>query len=301
MTDPFTPPKNMPRVGVLINNYNNGPWLRAAVDSVLAQTRPADEIIAYDDGSTDDSIATLRGYGDRIRLIEGVHDDTRSGRASQAAALYHAFSTSTAEHLYLLDGDDLFYPDKIRSYEEAWSRCPEAVLVNAPMLRMDSEGQSMEEEREAKKHCGDYLAATYATQDTDLYYWTSALAFSRKFLGSQLPIDYTTGVDLAVDSTLAGVAPLYGPVIMLDDIFTVWRRLSKSQKSLLDSTRLTHLRRRHTNFNRRAGSLGRPKIHLLLNREFYKECLRALGGAYVYRLFCGRPHGLEKKPPTPCP
>jgi glycosyltransferase involved in cell wall biosynthesis len=46
--------------GILIDNYNNGPWLRACVDSALDQTRPADEVIVYDDGSNDDSRAILR-------------------------------------------------------------------------------------------------------------------------------------------------------------------------------------------------------------------------------------------------
>ena len=83
-----------PRIGVLINNYNNGPWLRACVDSVLAQTRPADEIVVYDDGSTDDSVAVLRSYGDRIRLLEGVHDFVRPGMHSQGHAVAAAFAAS---------------------------------------------------------------------------------------------------------------------------------------------------------------------------------------------------------------
>jgi cellulose synthase/poly-beta-1,6-N-acetylglucosamine synthase-like glycosyltransferase len=84
---PQSPAGRAPRVGVLINNTNNGPWLRATVDSVLARTRPADEITVYDGGSTDDSLSILRSYGNRIRLIEGMHDATRPGTASQGAAI----------------------------------------------------------------------------------------------------------------------------------------------------------------------------------------------------------------------
>jgi hypothetical protein len=48
--NPAAIPSAGPRIGVLINNYNNGPWLRACVDSVLAQTRPPDEIIVCTGG-----------------------------------------------------------------------------------------------------------------------------------------------------------------------------------------------------------------------------------------------------------
>ena len=69
------------------SNNNNGPWWRAGVDSVLARTRPADEIIVYDGGSTDDSLSIFRSYGNRIRLIEGLRDAIRPGTASQGAVI----------------------------------------------------------------------------------------------------------------------------------------------------------------------------------------------------------------------
>jgi hypothetical protein len=41
------------KFSVLINNHNYGPYLRECVESVLAQTRPPDEVIVVDNGSDD--------------------------------------------------------------------------------------------------------------------------------------------------------------------------------------------------------------------------------------------------------
>ena len=270
------------RVAVLINNYNNGPWLRACVDSALAQSRPPDEVVVYDDGSTDDSVEILRSYGDRIRLIEGVHQHSRHGFASQFAAVCAAFAASTADHLYLLDGDDLFLPGKILRYEAAWSGRPELVLVQAPMLRIDPKGAPLREEREPRKQIADPLAATYAAQDPDFHYWTSALAFRRDPLARLLELCEPITPALALDSALAGVAPLLGPVATLEPALTAWRRHPRSQSLNQTAGRLANLRARQTHFNRVAARLEARPLRAWRSPVLHRELARAAGlNAYI--------------------
>jgi len=56
-------------VSVIIPAYNAGVFLRACIDSVLQQTRPALEVIVINDGSSDDTAAVAASYGDRIRFV----------------------------------------------------------------------------------------------------------------------------------------------------------------------------------------------------------------------------------------
>ena len=258
----------------MINNFNNGPWLRTCVDSVIGQSFRPDEIIVYDDGSTDDSLSILREYADRIKVIEGIHNDGMSAMESQARAVHGAFVASSADHLYLMDGDDAFMVEKIARYELAWAKHPEAVLIQAPTVLVDASGNVQRDGYEDLKHPadGDFLAATYRTQDTDLYYSTSALAFSRTFLDRCLPLNFNDGIALPVDGRLSSVAPLHGQVVSLNESLTLWRQHPGSiscQGDFRDP--LTGTLRRNRYFNAYVrGIKGRP-IRLWLNLRYYRQ------------------------------
>jgi glycosyltransferase involved in cell wall biosynthesis len=56
----------MTRISVVIPTYNRASLIQETLASILAQSRPADEIIVVDDGSKDDTLAVLAKYGERL-------------------------------------------------------------------------------------------------------------------------------------------------------------------------------------------------------------------------------------------
>lgn len=95
-----------PRVSVVIPAFNCGWCIGQAIESVLRQTRPADEIIVIDDGSTDDTWTRLGPYMSRIRY-------ERSANAGVAAARNRAIELATGDLLAFLDADDVWHPRKL--------------------------------------------------------------------------------------------------------------------------------------------------------------------------------------------
>lgn len=99
-------------VSVVMTCYNEGPWIAAAVRSVLDQTR-ADRIvdlIVADDGSdpaTLGVLADIEGWDPRIRVLRGP------GGAGLPAQRCWAIGEGTGDLIALLDGDDLWEPTKL--------------------------------------------------------------------------------------------------------------------------------------------------------------------------------------------
>jgi glycosyltransferase involved in cell wall biosynthesis len=54
------------RISIVISSYNYGRFLRRCVDSALDQVYENFEVIVVDDGSSDDSLAILESYSERI-------------------------------------------------------------------------------------------------------------------------------------------------------------------------------------------------------------------------------------------
>ncbi len=79
------------RVSVVATVYNEGESIRGLLDSLLAQSRPPDEVVICDGGSTDDTVAILETYRERlpnlhILVAPGANISQGRNRAIQEAA-----------------------------------------------------------------------------------------------------------------------------------------------------------------------------------------------------------------------
>ncbi len=264
---------------VLINNYNNERYLRACVDSALNQTRPADEVVVYDDGSTDGSLELLRSYGDRIVLIEGVHDNQRASRASQSNAVYQGFLKSRGDFLFLLDGDDVFHPTKVEKIMNAIGDQNDISMAQSPCTLIDEAGELIGQYRDERFHVVDAKSETYAQNDVDFFYPTSAMVVSRAALQRILPLDMSICPELACDTRIAMCTPLVGRVITVDEPLASWRRHRTSYISVVEQSRWFQAKqtyRRVRTFNAVAPRFNAPAIHLIGNRRYWKQVAGAL-------------------------
>jgi glycosyltransferase involved in cell wall biosynthesis len=132
------------RISVVIPAYNRQRWLGRAIDSVLSQERPADEIIVVDDGSTDGTGQVASGYGKRIRYI-------RQDNAGPSAARNAGIAAATGNWIAFLDADDQWLPHKLRLQTEHLCRHPELLWTTGNYIeclcQSDYKAPALTEER----------------------------------------------------------------------------------------------------------------------------------------------------------
>lgn len=95
------------KISVIIPVYNVSADLSRCLDSVLAQTYKNMEIIAINDGSTDNSGEILERYAAKFPQIKAIHQ-TNGG---VTAARLHGVSLSSGDWIGFVDGDDEIEPD----------------------------------------------------------------------------------------------------------------------------------------------------------------------------------------------
>ena len=102
----------MPRVSVIIPVHNTARFLDECLGSVFRQTLPQHliEVIAIDDGSTDDSLQTLHRLAEGRPNVTVMHQDA-SGNAARPRNV--GIETSKGEYLFFLDSDDYLDSDAL--------------------------------------------------------------------------------------------------------------------------------------------------------------------------------------------
>jgi len=110
MNKPFPNPAAAPLISVVMANFNGETHIRRAIQSVLAQTHQALELIVSDDGSQDQSIAIVEEISEndgRVRLI-------RSNKSSgPAGARNRAIDAASGAWVAVVDSDDIIHPERL--------------------------------------------------------------------------------------------------------------------------------------------------------------------------------------------
>jgi glycosyltransferase involved in cell wall biosynthesis len=110
------------RVSVVIPTYNAGPLVVEAVESVLAQIRPADEVVVVDDGSTDDTAERLGRFGPPVRVV-------RKENGGVSTARNRGVAEATGDVVAFLDADDVWHPRKLELQLAALAARPDLGML----------------------------------------------------------------------------------------------------------------------------------------------------------------------------
>ena len=126
----------MPKVSVIVPNYNHSPYLPKRLDSVYEQTYRDFEVILLDDCSTDNSRDILAIYAEKPNTIF-VPNQSNSG--SVFRQWQKGVSLSQGEYIWIAESDDFASPYFLKRVVALMERNPEVGLVYSQSWLVDSQ------------------------------------------------------------------------------------------------------------------------------------------------------------------
>ncbi|MGO1071245.1 glycosyltransferase family 2 protein [Lysobacter sp. CA199] len=143
MTEP-TGQAATPRATVVLCTYNGARYLPQQLDSLLAQSRVPDRIIAVDDVSGDDTWTLLETFAVRARAagveVELHRNQRNLGYLRNFEA---ALPRADAGIVFLCDQDDVWHRNKLEEFLQRFRSRPELLLLHSDSQLIDDEGREL--------------------------------------------------------------------------------------------------------------------------------------------------------------
>lgn len=232
-------------VSVIIPAYKAANTIARAVDSVLAQTHRALEVLVIDDGSPDDVAPALRPYGSRVALV-------RKPNGGAASARNLGMDLAKGEFVAFLDADDYWEPQKLeRQLGTFGDRTDVGIVSSRSYTQAPGEPR-----RPPGPNADALLDRVLRTTDHDVLeiatrIWTSTVIVRRSVLGDQR---FVSGLEPAEDRDLwARVVAQYAAYVHAEPLATAVLEPGSLSRSGIDRDCSNMLRVVH----RQAALLGR--------------------------------------------
>lgn len=127
------------KCSVAMSTYNGAAYLAEQLDSILAQTRPVDEIVISDDASSDQTLEILRCYAkENPQIVWKVmpSEQNQGFRKSFRRAISHC----SGEIIFLCDQDDVWMKEKVETMERYFMENPKMLSLISDFKTIDAKG-----------------------------------------------------------------------------------------------------------------------------------------------------------------
>lgn len=131
------------KLSIVLAAYNGAETICAQLESILAQTRKPDEVLIFDDCSTDDTVETVRRFAAQydpdgaIRLIQ--NEKNQGWRAN----FMQGFRQAAGDVIFCADQDDVWHKDKLEKMTAVLEQHPEVRVLACNIHPFYEEGAQL--------------------------------------------------------------------------------------------------------------------------------------------------------------
>jgi glycosyltransferase involved in cell wall biosynthesis len=205
-------------ISVIIPIYNAEAFLSETIDSVLSQTFSDFELLALDDGSTDQSVEIIKSYNDqRIRYVKCTHDFT--------GTLNKGLSISQGKYIAQIDHDDMMLPYRLQTQYDFMETNPDIVACGGYMIAFGRISREMK----VPVIYSDIIKG-FITEDMAPIY--NSTGFFRREIIDKYNVEYKRGYAFAADLKFWSDIVKIGKVVNIPKPLILYRT-SNTQTSMI--------------------------------------------------------------------
>jgi hypothetical protein len=219
------------KISIAMCTYNGAEFLPAQVQSILTQTRPPDEIVICDDGSTDGTRSMLEEFATESAIPINLHFNQQN--LGSVKNFEQAIRLCTGDMIALSDQDDVWRSDKLQLFESELNNSPSAGLVFSDAEIVDENLKPLDRRMwdgvgfDAHKR---KLIKTGRALEVLITGWTvtgATMAFRSSFVKLSLPIP--EGIAMIHDGWIALTIAAVADVVAIDEPLIQYRQHAQQQ------------------------------------------------------------------------
>lgn len=210
-------------VAICIGTYNQSQYLRASIESALAQTYPIQEFWVSDDASTDNTSSVMEEI---CRLYPQIRYHRQPKNLALPGNLSWLLAQPKTDLIVRLDSDDRLEPDYVAVLVEAMRKYPQAGFAHCDVAEMDEHNRrprirrlTRNKEFESGEEALRSNASGYRTAANCILYRAQALREVNYYIPN---LDWRTceDWDMCLRMAAAGWGNVYAPRVLSN--YRVW-------------------------------------------------------------------------------
>jgi glycosyltransferase involved in cell wall biosynthesis len=219
------------KISIAMCTYNGAEFLPAQLQSILAQTRPPDEIVICDDGSTDGTRSMLEEFATESAIPINLHFNQQN--LGSVKNFEQTIRLCTGDVIALSDQDDVWRSDKLQLFESVFNNSTSVGLVFSdaeivdenlkPLNRRMWDGVGFDAHKRK-------LIKTGRALEVLITGWTvtgATMAFRSSFVKLSLPIP--EGIAMIHDGWIALTIAAVADVVAIDEPLIQYRQHAQQQ------------------------------------------------------------------------
>jgi len=130
------------KISVIIATYNGSKYIVKQLESIVNQTLPPDEILIFDDNSTDRTISIINNFI-KVKGTNIIKIKKNNNNLGYALNFWNGLKNAKGDSVFLCDQDDIWLPNKIQDMCSVFEKKEEILALNSSYQLIDQDGKKI--------------------------------------------------------------------------------------------------------------------------------------------------------------